>query len=289
MKKYLLATTAAGAAMALTAPAHADMYVGIFGGMNKLDDQKATVASGSGNFDFYTTVFYGSLFPLSYTYAYFGNYQYTWQFHTSTSYSVDANLDIDNGFVIGAAMGWDFGNGFNLEAEIAYRKNDADLMMTKFSNYHFQSTTVGFFNGFIYLPTYTTFLRTLHYAFATFPGYSFDIPGTKTTSASGEITSFSVMANAWYEFQTSGKVRPFIGGGFGYGKVELDMDGMTFDDSGIAYQAGIGLLYDFGKCQLRFELRHFEVSNIDLSDHGFDLSDVEYKSDEVLIGFRWGF
>jgi len=293
MKKYLLASTAAGAAMAMTAPVQADMYVGIFGGMNKLDDQSATVATGSGNLDFYTNAFYGgNVGPIGTVSGYlqFYNFQYTWQLHTTTNYMVDADLDFDNGFVVGAAMGWEFDGGFNLEAEIAYRKNDADLMLTKTSNYHRHSTTVGFFNQLLWLPSYSSYMMTLHYGCLNAPGTSFDIPGTKTTSASGEITAFSVMANAWYEFQTNGNVRPYVGGGFGYGKVELDMDGMTFDDTGIAYQAAIGLLYDFnGNSQLRLELRHFEVSDIDLSDHGFDLSDVEYKSDEVLIGIRFGF
>lgn len=74
----------------------------------------------------------------------------------------------------------------------------------------------------------------------------------------GNMSTFSVLANVWYEFDIGTKARPYIGGGVGWARVNADMvavstsDGVatdtdtndTFRNNGFAYQLGVGFHYE---------------------------------------------
>lgn len=74
----------------------------------------------------------------------------------------------------------------------------------------------------------------------------------------GNLSTFSIMSNVWYEFDIGSKVRPYVGGGVGWARfrgdavaVETDdgsYDGTDFtttsEESGFAWQLGIGGRYE---------------------------------------------
>jgi opacity protein-like surface antigen len=86
------------------------------------------------------------------------------------------------------------------------------------------------------------------------PGvWDFDL-GAETGTIEANQSTFSVMANLWYELSL-GKVRPYIGGGGGWAHAMLDgaviaANGTTIDDSfdlsdgDFAWQAGGGINYE---------------------------------------------
>jgi len=80
---------------------------------------------------------------------------------------------------------------------------------------------------------------------------------TETGTVDGHISTFSVMANVWYDIDLGSKVRPYIGGGVGWARSHFDGailtssgatrsgEGTTaFDQAGFAYQLGVGFNYE---------------------------------------------
>lgn len=80
--------------------------------------------------------------------------------------------------------------------------------------------------------------------------YDSDTTGT----LEGNMSTFAIMANVWYEFDIGSKVRPYIGGGAGWARMDGDMvaissSGDSWTDtsvsvSGFAWQLGIGGRYE---------------------------------------------
>ena len=71
----------------------------------------------------------------------------------------------------------------------------------------------------------------------------------------GNMSTFAIMANAWYEFDIGSKVRPYVGGGVGWARMHGDMQALTsggdsdtytsdVDYSGFAWQLGLGGRYE---------------------------------------------
>ena len=132
----------------------------------------------------------------------------------------------DTGFTIGGAIGTGLDKwvkGLRVEAEVAYRRND------------------------------------LAGRWATF---SFTVPGTTTARGDieGNASTFSIMANAWYDIDAGWKVVPYVGGGVGWGRAKVDgvlvttfsdgtpntgsREAFSREDSGFAWQLGAGFNYE---------------------------------------------
>lgn len=72
----------------------------------------------------------------------------------------------------------------------------------------------------------------------------------------GNLSTFAILANAWYEFDIGSKMRPYVGGGVGWGRMHADMVALTSDgsdtvtsasditESGFAWQLGLGGRYE---------------------------------------------
>jgi opacity protein-like surface antigen len=72
----------------------------------------------------------------------------------------------------------------------------------------------------------------------------------------GNLSTFAILANAWYEFDIGSKVRPYVGGGVGWGRMRGDMVALTsggtssttstsdVTESGFAWQLGLGGRYE---------------------------------------------
>lgn len=162
------------------------------------------------------------------------------------------------GFVLSAAVGKHLDNvlpGLRVEGEFAYRENDVG----------------GIFSSDIGQRGY----------------------------ASGSIdyqhSSYSLLANAWYDFNLMG-MKPYVGGGLGWGHVNVDgnMDGSPFaeSDGGFAWQLGAGVNLDIQPgMTLNIGYRYFSGPDITvfapapLNSLSGDVSD---KNDSVVVGVTFG-
>ena len=81
--------------------------------------------------------------------------------------------------------------------------------------------------------------------------------GSSTGSVIGQVSTFAVMANVWYDIDIGSKVKPYIGGGAGWGRSHVDAAILTssgatrsgngttaFDASGFVWQLGAGVNYE---------------------------------------------
>lgn len=64
-------------------------------------------------------------------------------------------------------------------------------------------------------------------------GYSYEVDGSLSATA--------LMANAWYNFPTSGSWGFYAGGGVGMANAEIEAEGYTDDSTEFAWQLGAGL------------------------------------------------
>lgn len=133
---------------------------------------------------------------------------------TSQTTTLDFANDPNIGFVLSAAVGMHLNNvlqGLRVEGELAYRENDVDAQWVS-------STT----------------------------GATLDALASDSGVAQYQHNAFSIMANAWYDFQVAG-LKPYVGGGIGWADVEADgvyqgkTAGQSFSESGFAWQLGGGL------------------------------------------------
>lgn len=169
------------------------------------------------------------------------------------SYTVD-EIETESGFVVGAAFGVNTGN-WTAEVELAHRQwgvdDDATVEWT------------GYYGGDYY--------------------YNFGVDG--------DLTSNSLMANAWYNFPAAGNIAFYAGAGAGIADVEGDtgVAFSTYYDSEVpdiegthfAWQlgAGVQMKTDSG-FSYGIGYRYFNVDNI--GDIGFDVN-----AHEVVFEFRF--
>jgi opacity protein-like surface antigen len=127
--------------------------------------------------------------------------------------------DADTGFVLGGTVGTTldrWAQGLRVEMEVSYRRND------------------------------------LGGSYVTDPVVG--LPDTGTID--GNLSTFAILANAWYEFDIGSKMRPYIGGGVGWARMRGDMVALTssgtstttsasdITESGFAWQLGLGGRYE---------------------------------------------
>lgn len=138
---------------------------------------------------------------------------------TANSWSSDA----DTGFIVGGAVGTHLDKwvtGLKVELEASYRRSDVGGVWN----------VTDFDTGVI------------------------DPGNVVTGSIDANLSTFAVMANAWYEHDMGWKVRPYIGGGIGWARTNsngalLTTTGSTEDtwdrdNDGFAWQLGIGFNYE---------------------------------------------
>jgi OOP family OmpA-OmpF porin len=177
----------------------------------------------------------------------------------------------DTGFIVGGAVGMSlnqFMQGLRVEAEVAYRQQNVKgpWAVTTFT------TTGG---------------------------------GSGTTTAAGILdydqSSLSVLANVWYDFNVGG-VSPYIGGGIGWARTELDGNfgvvtpapgvlPLSFDDSGFAWQLGAGVNFDIApNMKLGVGYRYFEGPDVTVTSPlvGLVSRDVEDQNHSVLVNLTFG-
>ena len=111
---------------------------------------------------------------------------------------------------------------------------------------------------------------------------SFCIPAGDSMSAT------SLMANAFYDFDTGGSWRPYLGGGIGATVITLDTaSGIDDDDTVFAAQLGAGVGFQATpSLVISFDYRFFFTDDPEFSTLGFG---AEYMSHTLAVGLRFHF
>lgn len=138
----------------------------------------------------------------------------------STQVAAFWETDADTGFVVGGAVGTQLDKwvqGLRVELEASYRRNDVGGAWGTAGFSEFSS------------------------AFSTGGGID------------ANLSTFAVMANAWYEHDMGWKVKPYVGGGVGWARANLNGALLTTtsfttafdrDNDGFAWQLGVGFNYE---------------------------------------------
>ena len=170
---------------------------------------------------------------------------------------LDGTFDFDTGHALSVAIGRSFGN-FRVEGELSYRRN-------KTGNISNAVDPVG--GG-----------------------------GITDVDVDADLTALSGMANAYYDFETTGKLTPFVMAGLGGARLTLDADSLaneawSFDESDtvFAYQAGGGVGYAVAPdTDVTLSYRYFATADPTF-DAGDDKIKSEYGSHNLWVGLTHRF
>jgi opacity protein-like surface antigen len=183
---------------------------------------------------------------------------------TSNADTVLWATDADTGFIVGGAIGMSFSHlapGLRAEVEAAYRQSKLEGQWR---------TNVG---------TPTNF---------------------SSGTIDGDHSTFSVLANIWYDFDIGG-VSPYVGGGIGWAETSADGrlvgdpigDGpFDFSDNGFAWQVGAGINFDISpNIKLGLGYRYFEGPDVTihaLNPANSASADMENSNHTALVSLTFG-
>lgn len=162
--------------------------------------------------------------------------------------------EFDTGFDVTGAVGYRFMDDFRVEGEIGYRRNNAD------------SLTIALPAGL---------------------GIS-----SISSSADGDVSALSFMANGYYDVNTGTPWMPYVGAGLGVATINADVktQGVQIvddDDTVFAYQIGAGIGYAFTESiTATAGYRFFGTSDPEFKATDGTSFDSEYSTHAVEIGFR---
>ncbi len=273
--KTTLLASVAGAAVLATVPAEASgTYISLFGGWNRANDLKSH--SGSGTVSIPASGSHGTTNTTTHSHA---------TTFTFASNFFNSGAKAEGGFVLGAAVGGDLSQvlkGLRGELELAYRKNKFKSGNQVVTNPGTTSKTA----------TFTDTAGTLTLS-GTFVG------GTSVASSRGELQTWTLLANAWYDIDLGSDLTPYIGGGIGYADNELK-HGALADGSGddFAWQLGAGINYKIGdKTSIGVGYRYVDAGDIKITlasrpggspPEGTYDYDVQSHSVMANINFQFG-
>jgi opacity protein-like surface antigen len=188
----------------------------------------------------------------------------------ATDVFFDAEVELEDGFMAGLAFGAHFNEWARAEVEVSGHWHDAggDAQLTT------DAPTVA----------------------AVTAAYALD----------GDEHALFLLANLWIDLPISEIVRPYIGGGIGFGRLDVDITGETagavtadiIDDAdwGFAFQLGGGVAFglteniavDVGYRYKRINDADFEFDDDVVALEGVEI-EKDYKSHNILLGVRFGF
>ena len=185
--------------------------------------------------------------------------------------------EFDTGYAVSGALGRRF-DFFRAELEVAYQANDVDSHT---------GVTVG--DGLALGGEDAGVLITgsdgIGVSVADFVG-----------DGQGQIDTIFVMANAYYDFDLGGPLKPYVGGGVGVGFIDVDYSpsgvGIIQDDAtAFAYQAMAGLTYEVGPATELFAgYRYRATTDVEFDATLFSAGlDVENSANIVEAGLRFTF
>jgi opacity protein-like surface antigen len=272
MKSYLHSTVAAVALLGCANAADAgQLYVSAFGGVNwGADLDQVTGGGGVVNASRTETVTHLSPAPHPHLLAFV--------FTAATNFTM-TGAEADTGFVLGATVGREYDNlmpGLRLEFELSFRRNNFGL--ATLSGGGTDSDTASSFyaaGGNINHPLSITPVAPLvaggpGVAVVPAPGtYAFaaDFVTNFTVADEGNVQTWALMANAWWDLTNDSQFTPYIGGGIGYAISKFD-GGAVYDgvDGNFAWQLGAGV--DVAVSQstsLGLGYRYFDAGDVELT------------------------
>ena len=185
------------------------------------------------------------------------------------------NTEYDTGFGLNGAVGYRLGNGFRVEAELAYFDNDVDLHngLTAGAN-ALDGEDAG--------------------VLTTGSANVGATVGSVIADGRGSTSILAPMLNAYYDFNLDSPLKPYLGGGVGWAMtdVEFNPSGVDIaddDDDSFAWQLKGGLTFDVSnRVELFAEYRYFNGgdANVDLNLLPASL-DVENEIHSVGVGLRF--
>ncbi len=106
----------------------------------------------------------------------------------------------------------------------------------------------------------------------------------KCPAASFDTDVLSLLGNVWFDFGNGGGFSPYVGGGIGIAQVTVEGGGVEADESGFAYQVGVGARFGAtGAWDIGYRYRGVEV---DSDDFG---GDIESNAHMIQLGWRGNF
>jgi opacity protein-like surface antigen len=165
--------------------------------------------------------------------------------------SADLEASLDTGFQIGGAVGYHFNRNFRGELEGYYRRNALDSISAS--------------------------------------GTAFGIALSNTAAVDGHASNAGVMGNVYWDFANSTKFTPYVGGGIGLSKVDVEISSggasASDNDTVFAYQAMAGVKYALtSQIAVNVGYRYFATT-----DPKFGTTEVENQSHNVDIGLTYNF
>ncbi len=160
------------------------------------------------------------------------------------------------GYDITAALGKGLGNGFRVEGELGYHRVDLGR------------ATV----------------------------YSPGGLGLSGSGAGGDASAVSMMGNGYYDFDTGGPIKPYLGAGVGFANVNfngVDVGGhraTSDEDLAFAYQAMAGIGYQLTPTGTIYTgYRYFAVDDPTFTDTVGGNLHSEFATHNIEVGYRLSF
>lgn len=185
---------------------------------------------------------------------------FTYMFNTGyVGSAYQSDTELETGFIVGLTAGTNITDNVRIEAELSYQREKAK------ENTYFNPVS-----GF-----------TDHYA------------------VSGNIKSYNILTNLWYDFENSTGLTPYIGGGLGASFVNADIEYENFTVGvlknnrwAFTYQVGGGLnwkISDFTSLDLSY--RYKETPSVDFTQPftfgTVDNGNVDLRSHNITAGITW--
>lgn len=272
MKTYLRNTAAAVALLAGASASDAgQLYLSVFGGANWGSDlDPVTGGGGTVNSSRLVPVIHQSPAPHPHTLAFV--------FTAVTNFTM-TGADADTGFVVGATVGREYDNimpGLRMEFELSFRRNNYGIATLSGGGTDSDTASSVFATGGnINYPAGVTPLAPLSPGgpgVAVAPGagtYAFaaDFATNFTVADEGNVQTWALMANAWWDLTNDSQFTPYIGGGIGYAISKFD-GGAVYDgvDGNFAWQLGAGINVAVSDdTQLGLGYRYFDAGNVELT------------------------
>ena len=272
MKSYLRNTAAAVALLAgATAADAGQLYLSIFGGATWGSDLDP-VTSGGGTVNSSRTVQVTHLNPAPHPHT------LAFVFTAVTNFTM-TGADADTGFVVGATVGREYDNimpGLRAEFELSFRRNKYGVATLSGGGTDSDTASSAFSpGGNISYPAGVTPLAPL---VPVGPGVvNAPVAGTYTFAANfatnftvadeGNVQTWALMANVWWDLTNDSDFTPYIGGGVGYAISKFD-GGAVYDgvDGNFAWQLGAGINVAISEeTSLGVGYRYFDAGDVTLT------------------------
>lgn len=108
---------------------------------------------------------------------------------------------------------------------------------------------------------------------------------TASMPINGEIEAMSLMGNIFAEIKTNSAIKPFVGLGLGFSKLDAEIEGDSEDDTVFTYQLILGTGIEVNEStSIDLSYRYFAPSDPD-----FDGTEVEVAAHKFMAGVRLNF